>query len=312
MSRVRTASLILLLAAASAARAQQVVPETLRARLITWDIGFKPPTEREWLDRASSETASAARDGVDVLVFPELFAWGLGPYAPKGERPAEFITRRMKEALLPAVSSAAAPGMLVVLGSYPHQEPGWKDAFNRSPVLVGGAWRFVDKLDPTQGELVDDPPIKASDKLPLFSFRGGTAAVVVCFSLEKPEVSAALKKAGVQLVLGPTATEDEDGARRVLRSASARAVELGAAVLVAPLVGVQDGWTNHGSAALFLPAQKGIDPAPHESARRDSGIARDDVSIPWRALLALRRQLESKPETRPFLAPTASFAVEPP
>ena len=53
---------------------------------------------------------------------------------------------------------------------------------------------------------------------------------------------------------------------------------------------------------LTLSAQKGIDHRPQESARRSSGIARDDFTIPWQALLDLRKQPAGKPETRPFLA----------
>jgi hypothetical protein len=131
---------------------------------------------------------------------------------------------------------------------------------------------------------------------------------VICFSLEMPEVSAALKNEGVQLVLGPSATVDEDGVARVLRASSARAVELVAAVLVAPLSGAQEDWKNLGSAALYLPAQEGIDHRPQESVRRKDGIAHDDFVIPWKALIDLRRQPERKPETRPFLARTFSSA----
>jgi predicted amidohydrolase len=286
-------------------------PEKLRTRVVSWDVGFQPPTEKEWLARVSREVGDAAAAEIDVLLFPELFAAGLGPYAPKGEHEAEFVTRRMHDAVLPAVKEAAGRSMLVALGSYWHQEPGWKQAFNRAPVLIG-AWHFADKLHPTPRELIGDPPpaIKPGNVLPLFRFRGGTAAVVICFSLEMPEVSAALQKEGVQLVLGPSATEDEDGVARVLRASSARAVELGAAVLVAPLVGGQGEWKNCGSAALYLPAQKGIDHRPQESVRRKDGIAGDDFVIPWKALLDLRRQSERKPETRPFLASGADFRVE--
>jgi predicted amidohydrolase len=287
------------------------IPEKLRARVVSWDVGFKPPTEKEWIARVSKEVGDAAAAEIDVLVFPELFAAGLGPYA-KGQHEVEFVTRRMNDALLPAVKEAAKRDMLVALGTYWHQEPGWKQAFNRAPVLIDGAWHFADKLHPTPGERIGDPPpaIKAGDVLPLFRFRGGTASLVICFSLELPEVSAALKKEGVQLVLGPSATEGEDGVARVLRASSARAVELGAAVLVAPLVGAQGEWKNCGSAALYLPAQKGIDHHPRESTRRSDGIAHDDFVIPWKALLDLRRQPDRKPETRPFLIPGAAFRVE--
>jgi predicted amidohydrolase len=209
----------------------------------------------------------------------------------------------MNNAVLPAVKEVAKRSMLVALGSYWHREPGWKHAFNRAPVLIDGTWHFADKLHPTPVELIGYPPltIKPGGRLPLFPFRGGTATVVICFSLEMPEVSAALKKEGVQLVLGPSATEDEDGVARVLRASSARAVELGAAVLVAPLLGAQGEWKNLGSAALYLPAQKGIDHRPQESVRRKDGIAHDDFVIPWKALIDLRQQPAEKPETRPFL-----------
>jgi predicted amidohydrolase len=296
--------------AVPAALAPGAPPETLKIRAVSWDVGFKPASDVEWAARVVAEVRGAAADKIDVLLFPELFSWGLAPYAPKGARPAEFITQRMLGLVLPAAEAAAGPGMLLVLGTYPHQEPGWDHAFNRAAVLLDGKWRFADKLDPTQGELVEDPPILPGDKLPLFSFRGGVAAVVVCFSMEKPEVSAALKRAGVQLVLGPSETVDEDGVARVLRTASARAVELGAAVLVAPLLGEQDGSKNMGAAALFLPAQKGIDSRPRQSEIRADGIHDDDFIVPWKALLELRRQPEKHAETRPFLAPTPAFMVE--
>ncbi|MEK7234127.1 MAG: nitrilase-related carbon-nitrogen hydrolase [Elusimicrobiota bacterium] len=285
-------------------------PQTLLARVVSWDVGWRPDARKEWVDRVVGEVRDAGKDGADVVVFPELFAWGLGPYAPPGSKPAQFITEVMEADVLPRVAQAAKPGTFVVLGSYPHQAPGSRETFNRAPALVDGRWRFIDKLDPTPAELDEDPPIKPGYALPLFRFRGGVAAVVVCFSLEKPEIALALKKRGVQLVLGPSATEDENGVARVLRSASARAVELGAAVIVAPLLGEQDGWKNTGASALYLPAQKGIDHAPRESVRRSSGFARDDYRIPWSRLLELRTQTETKPEPRPFLARTPPFQVE--
>jgi predicted amidohydrolase len=289
------------------------VPEKLKARVVSWDVGFHPPTETDWIARVSWEVAEAVAAGIDVLVFPELFAAGLGPYAPKGEHMAEFVTRQMNHVVLPAVRKEVANrSMLVALGTYWHQEPGWKHALNRAPVLIDDTWHFADKIHPTPGELIGDPPptIKPGEILPLFAFRGGTASVVICFSLEMPEVSAALKKEGVQLVLGPSATEDEDGVARVLRTSSARAVELGAAVLVAPLLGAQGPWKNLGSAALYLPAQKRIDHRPQESVRRKDGIAHDDYVIPWKALIELRRQSYPKPEPRPFLGSVAPVCTQ--
>ncbi|MDY3563548.1 hypothetical protein R5W23_005162 [Gemmata sp. JC673] len=271
----------------------------LKARVVSWDIGLGFASEVDWIARVVRETREASADGVDVLVFPELFVSGLLAHAPD-ECPHEWCTRRVNEVLLPAVQAAAGTEMLVCLGSYAHQDVNVTHALNRSPVLLNGTWHFADKIHPTQGERIEDPPIRPGEVLPVFEFRGGRVAVVVCFTLEMPDVSAALKKEGVQLLLAPTATADEDGVARILRTASGRAVELGAAVLVAPLVGERDGWKNVGSAAFYLPAQAGIDHRPRESPRRTAGIARDDFNIPWQQLLGLRKQ-GVKPETRPFL-----------
>ncbi len=281
---------------------------TLTARVISWDIGFHPATQEEWIDTVATEVRAAA--GADIILFPELFASALADYA-RDSVPYEFVTRQMLEQVLPAVKAAAGPETLVCLGSYPHQVPGCAHARNRSPVLLGGVWHFVDKLHPTQGEAqCENPRIVPGDVLPVFRFRGGTVAVAICFSLEMPELSAALKREGIHLLLGPTATEDEDGVARILRTSSARAVELGAAVLVGPLVGEHGSWKTVGSAALYLPAQKGIDHRPRESPRRTSGIARDDFVIPWEKLLELRKQPANQPETRPFLVPDQPFRVE--
>lgn len=306
----RAALLLFLVAAAVPAATEPPLPGTLRARAVSWDVGWKPEAATDWMARAVGEVRDARRDGIDVLVFPELFAWGLAPYAPKDTRPASFITHAVLSELLPSVGDAAGPEMLVVLGSYPHELAGWDHAFNRSPVLVDGRWRFVDKLDPTPGEREEDPPIRPGHVLPLFRHRGGRVAVVICFSLEMPDVAVALKRHGVQMVLAPSSTENEAAVDRIQRTASARAVELGAAVLVAPLLGEQAGWRNTGAAALYLPAQRGIEPAPRPGVRRSAGFARDDFSVPWKKLLELRTPPAGDREPRPFLAPSPPFEVE--
>lgn len=284
-------------------------PKTLKARAVLWDVAYKPASQAAWIARLEEEVEGALKDGVDVLAFSELFAWGLAPYKPIGDPPGVHITRTWTKTVLPRLARRLkGREVLVVLGSYPHQEPGWRHAFNRAPVWHGGRWRFADKLDPTQQELLEDPPIRAGSVLPLFPFKGGLAAALICYSVEKPEVALALKKKGVNLLVVPSATPDEHGVGRILRTASARAVELGAAVLVAPLTGEIEGWPNTGSAALYLPEQKGVEAAVQEGERRSRGIHRQDFDIPWAWLLSLRTQ-KDPPEVRPFLAPTPAFTL---
>lgn len=276
-----------------------------------WDIAYKPASQAAWIARLEEEVDAALKDGTDILVFSELFAWGLAPYKPVGDPVGVHITRTWSKTVLPKIAKRLkGKDVLVVLGSYPHQEPGWKHAFNRAAVWHNGSWRFADKLDPTQQEAVEDPPIKPGSVLPLFPFKGGLAGALICYSVEKPEVALALKKEGVNLLLVPSATSDERGVGRILRTASARAVELGAAVVVAPLTGEISAWPNTGSAALYLPDQKGVVGAEQVGERRSSGIHRQDFDIPWRWLLSLRAQKAGTPEVRPFLAATPAFTIK--
>ncbi|MDB6120435.1 MAG: nitrilase, partial [Verrucomicrobiaceae bacterium] len=74
-----------------------------------------------------------------------------------------------------------------------------------------------------------------------------------------PELSAMLRRQNVDLILVPSATETLMGCERVTRCASARSVELGCAVAVAPLVGqcaseLVD--SNLGKIACYLPSQR--------------------------------------------------------
>ncbi|HVE14901.1 MAG TPA: nitrilase-related carbon-nitrogen hydrolase, partial [Elusimicrobiota bacterium] len=238
-------------------------------------------------------------------------AWGLAPYQPAGTGPAPaFITRTWRESVLPAVGKVlAGRGVLAVLGTYPHQDSGADHVLNRASIWRDEGWSFADKLDPTPAEIADTPPVRPGEVLSVFPFLGGKAAVLVCFSSEMPEVAARLKAEGVQLVLIPSDTEDEAGARRILRSASARAVELGAAVLVSPLTGRQGDWSSVGSSALFLPSQKGIADPERVGPRWSSGIRRADYGIPWAGILSLRARPPRDVEARPFLSPASPFQV---
>lgn len=222
-----------------------------------------------------AEAAAAAKDKVDALVFPEGFGGGRCP----------------DDALRASIKEAAGPDMLVALGN--SRCAAADGAFSRAWILSSGGWIAFDKLDPTPAERAAKPPVRSGTRLILFRFRGGIAAVLPSYSVQKPELAAALKKRGVSLLLAPAPAEDEEGRRRLARTASARAVELGAAVVVAPAAGAP---------ALYLPAQKGIEEAPALSGR--------DVRVPWRRLLELRSPAAGSAEPRPFLDAANYYQVE--
>ncbi len=261
--RARMRILCLLAPLAFAAPAAPKPPETVTVRVAAADAG------------AVVETAAAAKDKVDALVFPEGFGGGVCP----------------DDALRASIKEAAGPDMLVALGSARCGGP--DGTFGRAWVLSSGGWIAFDKLDPTPAERAAKPPVKSGTRLILFRFRGGLAAVLPAYSVQKPELAGALKKRGVSLLLATAAVEDEDGRRRLARTASARAVELGAAVVVAPAAGAP---------SLYLPAQKGFDEAPALTGR--------DAAVPWRRLLELRAPRAGATEPRPFLDQAHYYQVE--
>ena len=271
------AALVMPAAAAGTAKTPPV-PEALTVRAVAWDYAWKPATEKEWGARVVSEIAAAAKDGADIVVFPEQFSQG-----------------RNLDGILADAKIAAGSDRLVVLGNTPHLDSGSGNTVSRAYILSSGAWQEMDKLDPTPAERDQKPPVKPGMRLPLFRFRGAVVAVLPAASILKPEIAASLKKRAVQLVLVSAPAEDEEGAARVARAASARAVELGAAVLVAP--------PSSAAPALYLPAQKGFDLKPQTPSGRD-------FRLPWKKLLDLRALPGAKGETRPFLEPAPYYQIE--
>ena len=266
-----------LLCAVAWSPVRAAVPESVTVRAAAWRASRAPATDAELSSRVAAEVASAAKDGADVIVFPENFA---------GARDLSGI--------LDAVKAAAGADRLVVLGNSPHRNPGDDFIYSRAYILSGGAWQVMDKLDPTPAERAAKPPVKPGMRLPLFRFNGGTVAVLPASSIVKAEVAASLKKRGVQLILVCAPEEDKEGAARLSRAAAARAVELGAAVLIAP--------PFPAAPALHLPAQKGFDLAPRSPQGRD-------YRLPWKRLLELHSPDERPGEPRPFLE-TSHYQVE--
>ena len=263
--------------AAAPAKAPSI-PDVLTVRAVAWDYSWKPATDKEWGARVVSDIAAAAKDGVDVVVFPESFSQG---------RNISF--------LLADAKLAAGADRLVVLGNTPYQDAGWDYVVSRAYILSGNAWQEMDKLDTTPAERAQKPPVKPGMRLPLFRFRGAVVAVLPAYSVEKPELAASMKKRAVQLLIVTAPAEDEEGAARVARTASARAVELGAAVVVAT--------PSSTPPALYLPAQKGFDLKPQAPSGRD-------FRLPWKKLLDSRAQPDVKNEPRPFLDPSPYYQIE--
>jgi predicted amidohydrolase len=274
-------SVVLLLPLVAAAKPPKPV-ETVVVRAVAWDASWKPAGPAEWVERAAAAVAAAVKGGADIVVFPEGFTAGLGS--------AESATRTVEDSLYPALKTAAGKSS-VVLGAYARSVAG--DASYRVAVLDGGAWGWFDKNDLTPAETAALPGVKPGFRLPLFKRAGGLWGVIPGYTLQKTEAMSQVKRRGLQLIVSPASAGDANGATRVLRVATSRAVELGAAVVVAAPAG----------STMYLPAQDGFEAPPEGAAEH---------RVPWRKLLELRERATpaAKSEARPFLDPTSLHQIE--
>lgn len=269
----------------------------LKVSVISYSLSFDPPTLKEWEDKLCGEIKQLSQEDADVILYPELFLMGLGKYFAETSPLEQIkeIATYLEVTLLPKIASFVSNETLLVLGSSPRQQSG--KFFNSAPILHEGKWFFQDKLYLTPWETDFTP----GEELRVFSFRGLKTAVVICFDSEQPDLSLKLKEEGIDLILVPSATTNLNGSQRVNRCASARAIELGAAVITSPLVGdslVDLVDHNEGRQALFLPAQEDIT-VPQEEFSEYS-ISKHIVAQYSLDLTMLKKLKMKSSETKPF------------
>lgn len=152
------------------------------------------------------------------------------------------------------------------------------------------------KLTPWENNLIE------GSSLETFEFLGSRITIMICFDVEFPDLAQKLKQENIDLLLIPAATESAEGYMRVSRCASARAIELGCAVVTCHLVGKSSNELvdiNVGNHNLFLPAQTLF--AEHDHSIADlkfDGEVLKSFTIP---LEQIRSQRTLHEETNPAL-----------
>jgi len=255
----------------------------------TADVG----TSEDLVEAVASRTEQSWDSGADIVLFPE-YTWAALHIQPTG------VAEDFQHRVLPQLQQRLTrKDKLAVLGSSLIREAYTDKLHNRAPIMADGEWLAQDKLFMTPWESA----FQSGDVLRVFTFQGLRIAVIICLDIEVPELSVLLRGQGVDLILVPSATETIQGVERVTRCASARAVELGCAVVVSPLVGkcgsdlVDD---NLGKLACYLPSQSAFKKSPRmqESEVFSDGFHCSRFTLPLSRLTSMRR---STVETNPSL-----------
>lgn len=199
----------------------------------------------------------------DCIVFPELVTFDtwrvdeIESHLVPSEQEIEE-TRRIASEITPLFLRRMAElaekyQVDILAGTTPRIEG--SSTFNSAHLFFrdGSSFR-QDKLYPTHWEL--KAGISPGSELGSCDSRWGKCAILTCYDVEFPNVSALLVSERPEIIFVPSMTESPAGLQRVRWCAQARAVEHHAYVIVAGTVGSPSpSWKHFGQAAFFAPRE---------------------------------------------------------
>ena len=205
----------------------------------------EPRNYEEWTKEAEKWLKLAAVEKIELLVFPEYFTLAL-------DADVGFETWFQNEFHQLFSSFAHKHQMMILAGTH---NIGTNTAVLFTP---DGKSQQQHKIHLIPSETEETPLITAGNEILVVPFKHGKLATTICYDVEFPELTRAVVKAGVNLLLCPSWTEKPDGFHRVRYCAHARAVENQLFVVHAPLVGSFSPWGINenacGSAAILAPS----------------------------------------------------------
>ncbi len=238
--------------------------------------------------RVVGQVDDAKARGCQLLVWPEYFSASLMSLEDTS-LPERVLIRALAQRTPRVIELmrdlASSRGLWIVAGTLPVAGESGDAVFNDS-VLLGpdGEEGVQGKLHLTRWE-IENWSMSPRQRLRVFETALGRIAINVCYDVEFPELARAAARAGCQLLIVPSCTEDRAGFVRVRHCAAARAIEnqmiVAQAVTVGGLVGVESVATNEGAAAILTPSDAGFptDGVLAEGPMNESALVIGDVDL---------------------------------
>ncbi len=231
-----------------------------RLRVASLQYFIRPlQTFEQFRDQVTGLVDTAADYNAQLVVFPEYFTLQLLTLGDVKRPLAEQVRllARHEAPFLELMRDLAARHRLhIVAGTLPHIDAA-STVTNVSHVFgPGGRHGTQTKLHMTRFEREWD--VKPGSGLTIFDTSFGKMAVAICYDVEFPEFARTAARAGANLLIVPSCTDDRQGFLRVRYCAQARAIENQMYVVQASTVGslpsVPAVSLNYGQAAIFTPS----------------------------------------------------------
>lgn len=245
------------------ARGNGKTPATLGARAVKFAVAAWPVQRHvDWaayVAKVQSWVAEAARNGAELLVFPEYAGLEAALCGDLPEQPDWLALGHAASARNIAlhVQLAARHGVHIVMGSAPFETP--HGHVNRAHfVTPDGRITFQDKQILTPWER-DHTTLVPGVAPAVFDTDLGRIAVLICYDSEFPVLTHALK---ADLLIVPACTDTPEGANRIRIAAMARALEGQRIVATSATMGDLPECSfidrNTGRTGIYAPADVGF------------------------------------------------------
>lgn len=225
------------------------------------------------VDRA---LARAAAEGIDMLVLPEMFLPGYNAAPDVARDSWDNVLARVQK-----ITAAHQVGLTIGLSEF-----GGNQIYNATTVFgpdgeTLATYRKVQLWGDRENTLY-----RPGTRLKTFDYKGVTCGVLICYDVEFPEHTRALARAGVEVILVPTANMEPF--RNVNRTTvPARSLESGVTIVYANYNGSEGDLDYVGQSVIMGP-----DGVPLAEAGNATGLIAAD--LPDRTTGAFETPLSSQ------------------
>lgn len=233
-----------------------------RIRVASLQYFIRPVrTFGEFREQVAGLVETAADYKCQLLVFPEYFTVQLLTLGDV-KRPIDAQVRTLATQLPEFVETmselAKHHGLHIVAGTIPALSGTGDQVLNNSYFFSPqGTFGFQSKLHTTRFES-EEWRVSPGNTLKVFECAFGRVAIAICYDVEFPEIARAAARAGAQILVVPSCTDDRQGYLRVRYCAQARAIENQMYVIQSSTVGslpmVPAVSLNYGQAAILTPS----------------------------------------------------------